>query len=84
MCPLMRMQQTATDWEEAFEQELEAERARRERLRQQAANRSRSRRTQRVSKQGNLRFVALVAAILLTSVIVTVAMFESLALLIGP
>jgi hypothetical protein len=80
----MRMQQSATDWEAAFEQELEAERARRERLRQQAANRSRSRRTQRVSKQGNLRFVALVAAILLTSVIVTVAMFESLALLIGP
>jgi hypothetical protein len=80
----MRMQQTATDWEEAFEQELEAERERRERLRQKAANRSRSRRTQRVSKQGNLRFVALVAAILLTSVIVTVAMFESLALLVGP
>jgi hypothetical protein len=80
----MRMQQSASDWEQAFEKEQDAERDRRERLRRQAANRSRSRRYQRVSKQGNLRFVALVAAILLTSVVVTVVMFESLALLIGP
>ena len=81
----MRMRQSIADWEEAFREEaVEAERARRERLRQQAAHRSRARRYQRVSKQGNMRFVALVAAILLTSVVVTVVMFESLALLVGP
>jgi hypothetical protein len=80
----MRMQQSLSDWEEAFEQEQEEERERLERLRRQAADRSRSRRYERVSKQGNLRFVALVFAILLTSVVVTVVMFESLALLVGP
>ena len=81
----MRMRQSLADWEEAFREEaVEAERARRERLRHQAAQRSRTRRYHRVSKQGNMRFVALVAAILLTSVVVTVVMFESLALLVGP
>ncbi len=81
----MRMRQSVADWEEAFKEEaVEAERARRDRLRHHAAVRSRDRRYQRVSKQSNWRFVALVAAILLTSVVVTVVMFESLALLIGP
>jgi hypothetical protein len=80
----MRMQQSLSQWERAFQEEQDEERARRELLRRQAAQRSRSRRYQRVSKESNLRFVALVAAILLTSVVVTVVMFESLALLIGP
>ena len=80
----MRMQRSLAQLEEAFREEAIEEQERRALLRREAAARSRSRRHQRVEKQGNLRFVALVTAILLTSVIVTIVMFETLALLTSP
>ncbi len=70
--------------EEAFKEEAVEERERRAALRRQAAERSRARRSQRVEKQGTLRFIGLAAAIFATAVVVTILMFESLALLIGP
>lgn len=80
----MRMRQSLAQLEQAFKEEAFEERERRERLRREAAERSRNRRQVRVDKRSNLRFAGLVAAILLTSVIVTVLMFETLALLIAP
>ena len=79
----MRMRQSLAEWEEAFHEEQTEEVERRERLRQQAAERSRRRRARQVEFHGTLRFVGLIVTILATSVIVTVIMFETLALLIG-
>jgi anti-sigma-K factor RskA len=79
----MRMRQSLAQFEEEFREEAAASVVRRERLRRQAVQRSRTRRHERVQKQGTLRFVALAAAILATSLLVTVAMFETLALLVG-
>ena len=41
------------------------------------------RRAERVQKHGTLRFFALVTAIILTAVVVTVVMFETLARVVG-
>jgi anti-sigma-K factor RskA len=79
----MRMRQSLAQFEAAFRQEAQESVARREQLRRQAAQRSRFRRHQRVRKQGTLRFVLLSSAIVATSVLVTVAMFQTLALLVG-
>ncbi len=80
----MRMRQSLAELEQAFKEETFEERERRSRLRREAAERSRNRYQERVDKRSNLRFVGLVAAILLTSVVVTILMFETLALLIAP
>ena len=79
----MRMRQSLAQFEEAFLEEAAESVARRERLRRQAAQRSRTRRHERIQKQGTLRFVGLALAILTTSLLVTIAMFEALALLVG-
>jgi len=79
----MRMRQSLAQFEAAFRQEAQDSVVRRERLRRQAAQRSRVRRHERVLKQGKLRFVLLTSAILATSVLVTIAMFQTLALLVG-
>ncbi len=78
----MRMRQSSAQWEEAFHEETAVEVERRRRLRQEAAERSRRRGARRVERHGTLRFVGLIVAILATSVIVTLVMFETLALLI--
>lgn len=80
----MRVQKSLAEIEEAFREETVEERERREMLRRQAAHRSRTRRSQRVEKQGDFRFAGLIAAILLTTVVVTWLMFEMLALLTAP
>ena len=79
----MRMRQSLAQFEQAFREEAEESVVRRERLRRQAAQRSRVRRKERVAKQGTLRFVLLWLAIVATAVIVTVVMFETLSLLVG-
>ena len=78
------MRQSEAQWEEAFHEEYAEEQARRTRLRRQAATRSRQRSVRRVERHGTLRFIGLIVAILATSVIVTIVMFETLALLISP
>ena len=52
---------------------------RRESLRTEAAQRSRVRRVERRARRGTLRFVALALAIIVTAVLVTIVMFETLA-----
>ena len=79
----MKMQQSISQFELAFEQEAALERRRRQQLRQRAVNRSRARRIQRVEQRGNVGFGVLLVALALTVVTVTVVMFETLAWLMG-
>jgi hypothetical protein len=79
----MKMRQSLAAFEAAFREEAAESVAKREHLRRQAAQRSRMRRKERVEKHGKMRFVLLIAAILTTAVLVTVAMFQALALLAG-
>ena len=79
----MRMNDTLADLENAFHEEAAAERHRRQQLRRQSAERARDRRQEQVERVGRFRFAGLVLAILATTVVVTVLMFEALALIIG-
>ena len=79
----MRMRQSLNDWELAFEHEMLLDRQRRAQLRHRAAARSKARRVTRVEKSGKARFSVLITALTLTVVVVTVVMFETLALLMG-
>jgi cell division septal protein FtsQ len=79
----MKMRQSLAQFEAAFREEAADSVARRERLRREAVIRSRERRVERVQKQGTTRFVLLCLTILLTSVVVTVVMFQALALIAG-
>lgn len=79
----MKMRQSLSQFEAAFREEAAVSVVRRERLRRQAVHRSRVRRVERVQKQGTLRFALLCLAIVATTVIVTVAMFQALAILAG-
>ena len=81
--PRMRMRQSLAQFEEAFREEAAESIARRERLRKEAAQRSRVRRVERTRKQGSLRFTFLALSIVVTAVIVTIVMFETLAMLAG-
>jgi cell division septal protein FtsQ len=79
----MRMRQSLAQFERDFREAAVDSVHRRESLRKEAAERSRVRRKERVQKQGKLRFVLLAMTIVLTAVVVTVVMFETLALLVG-
>ena len=79
----MRMRQSLAQFEEAFREEAAESVVRRERLRKHAAQRSRVRRVERARKQGKLRFTLLALSIVATAVIVTIVMFETLAMLAG-
>ena len=79
----MRMRQSLAEYEAEFREEAADSVVRRERLRRQAVLRSRVRRVERVQKAGTMRFVALCLTILATTVIVTLAMFQALAMLAG-
>jgi CBS domain containing-hemolysin-like protein len=79
----MKMQDSISQFEVAFEQESALERRRRHQLRQRASNRSRARRIQRTEQRGNVAFSVLVVALTLTVIVVTVVMFETLAWLMG-
>ena len=53
------------------------------RLRTEAAQRSKVRRVERSRKAGTVRFVLLTLSIIVTAVLVTIVMFETLAALAG-
>ena len=76
----MKMRQSLAQFEAAFREETVEDRARRERLRAEAARRSIQRRQERVVRHSTARFVMLVLAIIGTPVLVTVVMFQMLAL----
>ncbi len=79
----MRMRQSLAQFEEAFREEAAESIVRRERLRKESAHRARFRRVQRSRKAGKLRFVLLALTLIATAVIVTIVMFETLAMLAG-
>lgn len=79
----MKMQQSISQFETAFEQEAALERRRRQQLRQRAVTRSRALRIQRTEQRGNVAFGVLVVALTLTVIVVSVVMFETLAWLMG-
>jgi hypothetical protein len=77
------MRQSLQQFERAFVEEAQVDRARREALRRQAAARSRQRQVELVRKRSTLRFVALVLTLIATAVIVTVLMFQTLYWVLG-
>jgi len=79
----MRMRQSLAQLEREFEHEAVLERSRRDQLRRTAVRRTRVRRRARVEKHQKLRFLGLVLSIVLTVVVVTWAMFQTLAWLMG-
>jgi uncharacterized membrane-anchored protein len=79
----MRMRQSIAEFEEAFREEAAESVVRRERLRTHAAQRSRVRRVERRRQQGKFRFTLLTLTIVVTAVVVTIVMFETLAMLAG-
>jgi hypothetical protein len=79
----MRMRQSLAQFERDFREAAVESVHRRERLRKDAAERSRVRRKVRVQKQGKLRFTLLALTIVGTAVVVTIVMFETLALLVS-
>ncbi len=79
----MRMRQSISQFEVAFEQETTLERRRREQLRRRAANRSRARRMTRNEQHGKVRFSVLAVCLTATVIVVVVAMFEALSILMA-
>jgi anti-sigma-K factor RskA len=79
----MRMRQSLAQLERAFSEETVQDRERRERLRETAVQRTRQRQLERVHKHGSWRFAFLVLSIVVTAVVVTVAMFETLYYVMG-
>jgi hypothetical protein len=79
----MKMRQSISQFESAFEQETSLERRRREQLRRRAANRSRERRINRTVQEGKVRFSVLAVCLTVTVIVVAVVMFEALSLLIS-
>jgi membrane glycosyltransferase len=79
----MKMRQSLAQLEQEFHHETQLDRSRSGSLRRQAARRSRLRTHQRERKRSSLRYWMLVVSLLLTAVLVTAAMFETLYLLLG-
>jgi anti-sigma-K factor RskA len=79
----MKMRQSLAQLEQAFFEETAQDRVRRERLRQTATQRSRQRQIERLHKHGSWRFAFLVLSIIVTAVVVTIAMFETLYYVMG-
>jgi hypothetical protein len=77
------MRRSLAEFEAALAEQTVEDRQRAERLRRDAAARSRSRRRERVRKAGTMRFSLLIAAIVGTTVVVTMVMFQVLAAVMG-
>ena len=83
MVAVMRMRQSLAEIEEAFAEEIEEDRERRERLVRRAEQRARRRHIERTHKHGSMRFALLVLTLIATAVIVTIAMFQTLYYVMG-
>ncbi|HEX4344379.1 MAG TPA: hypothetical protein VHZ31_02340 [Solirubrobacteraceae bacterium] len=79
----MRMQQSLTEFERALSQEMALDRKIRDRAVRRAEKRERQRHLARVHKRGSMRYMMLVASIIATAVVVTIAMFETLYYVMG-
>ena len=79
----LKMRQSMTQLEEEFRQQVVQERMDSKRLQRDVHVRSRKRNITRQRKRSSVRYWVLVLTILATAVGVTVAMFETLYLLLG-
>ncbi len=79
----LRMRQSMAQLEAEFRQQIVQERMDSKRLQRDVHVRSRKRTITRQRKRSSMRYWVLVAAIVATAVGVTVAMFETLYLLLG-
>lgn len=77
------MRQSLDEFERAFHEEAHDDRVRRESLRRRAVLRAQQRRIEQTHKRGTARFVVLVLVLIATAVIVTVAMFQTLYVVMG-
>ena len=78
----MKMRQSLSQLEQAFEEEVTLERSRRESLRRTAERRTAKRRSERVRRKGKSHFLVLSLSLLATAVIVTIVMFRALYLIL--
>jgi cell division septal protein FtsQ len=78
----MRMRSIA-EIEQAFFEEIEEDRERRERLRRHAEQRSRRRHAVKSQRQGSLRFALVFLTLIATAILVTIAMFQALYYMMG-
>lgn len=79
----MKMRQSLAELEDQFRQDMKEEESRAIRLQRHVHLRSRKRHIERQRKSGTLRFWLLVLSLVATAIGVTVAMFETLYLLLG-
>ncbi len=79
----MKMRQSIAEIERQFVEEAVEDRERREELRRQATLRTRKRNVDKAHKHGSLRFLLLMCILLGTAALVTVAMFQTLYLVMG-
>jgi hypothetical protein len=79
----MKMRQSLAELEQEFRHEMQLDRRRQDHLRRSAVSRTRKRRRARERKRSSLRFWLLVASLIGTAVVVTIAMFETLYYLLG-
>jgi hypothetical protein len=80
----MRMRQSIAEIEDAFFEEIEEDRTRRERLRKHAERRQLERHRKRAHRHGSMRFFLLVLVLLGTAAIVIYAMFTTLYIVLSP
>jgi hypothetical protein len=78
-----RLRQSIAQLEDAFHEHVEAERIQSEELLRESVARTHTRRLEKQHKHGTLRFVMLVLLLTATAVLVTVAMFETLYIVMG-
>lgn len=78
-----RMRQSLREFEQRFHQETADEREQHKHQYRRASQRLRSRKVEKVHRHGTARFVLLVILLVATAVIVTVAMFETLYIVMG-
>jgi cell division septal protein FtsQ len=74
----MRMRQSIAEIEEAFFEEINEDRERRERLRRHAEQRARNRQVAKTHRSGTLRFALVLLTLIATAVVVTIVMFNTL------
>ena len=79
----MGMRNSLAQFEEAFVEETYADRERRVAVTREVAARADERRRAKVHRHGSLRFAVLVLVLVATAVLVTVAMFETLYIVMG-
>ncbi len=79
----MKMRQSLAELEQEFRHEIQQDRRRQDHMMRRAVSRTRKRRRARERKRSSLRFWLLVASLIGTAVVVTIAMFETLYYLLG-